>query len=101
MSASPVIKQLLRRLTWQQFAKLTLAHWKPMMSVLSVNPEEETFLTPQEVSDLLQVSVQTVRRWIKDEDLPAYKVGPRVWRIRRVDLDMWLGQQRSTDFSTD
>jgi excisionase family DNA binding protein len=72
------------------------------MSTLLAKPvEEQPFLTPQEVSDLLQVSVQTVRRWIKDEDLPAYKVGPRVWRIRRVDLDMWLGQQRSTDFSTD
>jgi excisionase family DNA binding protein len=71
------------------------------MSVLSVNPEEECFLTPQEVSDLLQVSVQTVRRWIKDEDLPAYKVGPRVWRIRKVDLDVWLEQQRSTNVVDD
>jgi excisionase family DNA binding protein len=72
-----------------------------MMSVLSANPEEESFLTPQEVSDLLQVSVQTVRRWIKEEDLPAYKVGPRVWRIRKVDLAAWLEQQRSTDLCTD
>jgi excisionase family DNA binding protein len=67
------------------------------MSMLPVNSEEEIFLTPQEVSDLLQVSVQTVRRWIKDEDLPAYKVGPRMWRIRRIDLDVWLEQQRSTN----
>ncbi|MBN1978720.1 MAG: helix-turn-helix domain-containing protein, partial [Anaerolineae bacterium] len=66
------------------------------MSTLFANPEAEPFLTPQEVSDLLQVSVQTVRRWIKDEELPAYKVGPRMWRIRKVDLDTWLEQQRST-----
>jgi excisionase family DNA binding protein len=62
---------------------------------LSSENEDQLFLTPQEVSDLLQVSVQSVRRWIKDEDLPAYKVGPRVWRIRKVDLDTWLEQQRS------
>lgn len=67
------------------------------MSTLFAKPEEEPFLTPQEVSDLLQVSVQTVRRWIKDEELPAYKVGPRMWRIRKVDLDAWLEQQRSTN----
>lgn len=67
------------------------------MSVSSINPEAESFLTPQEVSDLLQVSVQTVRRWIKEDTLPAYKVGPRVWRIRKVDLDTWLDQQRSTN----
>jgi excisionase family DNA binding protein len=72
-----------------------------MMSVLSLNPEEASFLTPQEVSDLLQVSVQTVRRWIKDEEFPAYKVGPRMWRIRKVDLDTWLEQQRSTNATGD
>lgn len=67
------------------------------MSIRSVDPENESFLTPQEVSDLLQVSVQTVRRWIKEEDLPAYKVGPRMWRISKLDLDGWLDQQRSTN----
>jgi excisionase family DNA binding protein len=71
------------------------------MSTLLAKPvEEQPFLTPQEVSDLLQVSVQTVRRWIKDEELPAYKVGPRVWRIRKVDLDVWLEQQRSTNVNS-
>ena len=66
-----------------------------MSTLYTRSPEEEPFLTPQEVSDLLQVSVQTVRRWIKGEELPAYKVGPRMWRIRKVDLDIWLEQQRS------
>ena len=71
-------------------------HSRCIMSTLYTrSPEEEPFLTPQEVSDLLQVSVQTVRRWIKGEELPAYKVGPRMWRIRKVDLDIWLEQQRS------
>lgn len=58
--------------------------------------EETLFLTPQEVSDLLQVSVQTVRRWINEEELPAYKVGPRMWRVSKTDLDAWLEQQRTT-----
>lgn len=55
--------------------------------------EQQPFLTPQEVSDLLRVSVYTVRRWIKDGELPAYKVG-RGWRISESDLDAWLGKQR-------
>ncbi len=58
--------------------------------------EDQVFLTPQEVSSLLQVSVQTVRRWIKDEKLPAYKVGPRIWRIKKGDLDEWLRQRPRT-----
>lgn len=60
-------------------------------------PIEETanrFLTPKEVSNLLQVSVFTVRSWIKQGELPAYKVG-RLWRIERSDLNRWLSQQRA------
>jgi excisionase family DNA binding protein len=57
---------------------------------------DQSFLTPQEVSDLLQVSVYTVRRWIKQGELPAYKVG-RLWRINESDLDKWLEQQRVLD----
>lgn len=63
------------------------------MSTLSANSiEERTFLTPQEVSDLLRISTQTVRRWIKEGRLPAYKVG-RAWRIKEGDLNRWLNEQ--------
>lgn len=66
------------------------------MSALPVHSTgRRSFLTPQEVSDLLRVSAQTVRRWIKEGNLPAYKVG-RGWRVRDDDLDRWLRQQRST-----
>ena len=62
--------------------------------------EQHAFLTPQEVSDLLRVSVQSVRRWIKEGDLPAYKVG-RGWRIREGDLERWLREHRSTTGEND
>ncbi len=65
------------------------------MSVLTASPaEHQSFLTPQEVSDLLRVSVYTVRRWIKEGDLPAYKVG-RGWRISESDIDAWLRKNQS------
>jgi excisionase family DNA binding protein len=60
--------------------------------------QTQPFLTPKEVSDLLQVSVYTVRRWIKQGELPAYKVG-RLWRINKGDLNQWLKQQRPLDQS--
>ena len=64
------------------------------MAMLSdKSAEHQSFLTPQEVAKLLRVSVYTVRRWIKDGNLPAYKVG-RGWRISESDLGTWLIQQR-------
>jgi excisionase family DNA binding protein len=64
-----------------------------MISVSLHAAEQQPFLTPQEVSDLLRVSVYTVRRWIKEGELPAYKVG-RGWRISEADLERWLSSQR-------
>lgn len=56
--------------------------------------QELSFLTPQEVSRFLRVSVYTVRRWIKQGDLPAYKVG-RKWRIKEEAIQEWLNQHES------
>lgn len=46
-------------------------------------------LTPEEVADQLKVSVFTVRRWINQDKLPAYRVG-RAWRIGADELRAWL-----------
>lgn len=59
-------------------------------------PASQDFLTPDEVSDLLRVSVYSVRRWIKAGELPAYKVG-RMWRIGKTELDAWLTQCKLSD----
>jgi putative molybdopterin biosynthesis protein len=59
-----------------------------------ISKEHQSFLTPQEVSEILRVSVYTVRRWIKEGDLPAYKVG-RGWRISGAAIDEWLSQHQS------
>lgn len=64
------------------------------MSISDDGPvERQSFLTPHEVSDLLRISVHTVRRWIKDGSLPAYKVG-RAWRVRKHELESWLAQHK-------
>jgi excisionase family DNA binding protein len=66
------------------------------MSTLKTGPaDHRSFLTPREVSDLLRVSVYTVRRWIKEGDLPAYKVG-RGWRISESDIGDWLLRNQSS-----
>ena len=68
------------------------------MAALSTGPTEQPFLTPQEVSEFLRVSVYTVRRWIKEGQLPAYKVG-RGWRISESEIGAWLEQSQSSALS--
>jgi len=52
-----------------------------------------TYFSPADVAVILQVSLQTVRRWIKEEKLPAVKIGgedSRIIRIHRDDLDAFI-----------
>ncbi len=56
-------------------------------------PETVNLLTPEEVADRLKVSIFTVRRWIHQGELPAYRIG-RGWRIGTTDLSKWLETHR-------
>jgi excisionase family DNA binding protein len=52
-------------------------------------------LTLREVADVVKVSETTVRRWVRDGSLAAYKVGKRgQLRVREQDLETFLEGQR-------
>ncbi len=56
--------------------------------------EEERWYDVKEVVDMLKVHEQTVRRWIKQGDLPAVLFGRRGgYRIKASDLDAFLNTQ--------
>jgi excisionase family DNA binding protein len=57
-------------------------------------PNDEIFLTTEEVLEYLQVNLRTVYRLIKAGKIPAVRVG-RQWRFRKRDIDAWLDSQRS------
>jgi excisionase family DNA binding protein len=54
-----------------------------------VGTATEELLSPQEAADRLGVSVYTVRRWIKDGKLRAFKPG-KEYRVREADLEEFL-----------
>jgi excisionase family DNA binding protein len=47
-----------------------------------------TRLSPAEVAAEWGVTLRTVRRMISDGRLTAYKLGPKLVRIRREDMDL-------------
>lgn len=54
------------------------------------------FMTPEEVANLLKVSIYTVRRWINQQTIPAYKIG-RGWRIEAREFEYWLQGNRRAE----
>ena len=55
-----------------------------------MNPD---FITVQEASEFLRVSLLTVYRYIKAQKLPAYKIG-RDFRIKRSDFDSFVASKK-------
>lgn len=49
----------------------------------------EPWVTLKEVSQHLQVSDETIHRWITSKGLPAHRAG-RVWRFKLSEVDAWI-----------
>lgn len=47
---------------------------------------DEEFVTVAEAAALLGVAPSTIRRWIREGDLPAHRIGRRRVALRRADL---------------
>jgi excisionase family DNA binding protein len=62
------------------------------MSPADLDPDE--FLTVADVASTLKLNQQTVRNWIDQGSLPAFRVGRRV-RIRRSDFQRILDESYS------
>jgi excisionase family DNA binding protein len=52
----------------------------------SMRAVDEEFLTVAEAATLLRVAPSTVRRWIREGDVPAYRIGRRRVALKRDDL---------------
>jgi CTP synthase len=62
---------------------------------------EEQLLTLEDVADRLKVSVSTVRRWVKSNELRSIKIGNRgQYRISLGDLEEFLAEQEAQQTDT-
>lgn len=52
----------------------------------------ETY-TPEQAAKTLQVTVQTVRKWLRNGDLTGADT-PAGWRLTSADLEAWLNKYR-------
>ena len=57
---------------------------------------DEDFVTVAEAATLLRVAPSTVRRWIRDGDVPAHRIGRRRVALRRADLARLITPARPT-----
>ena len=56
----------------------------------------DEILTVKEVASYLKLAEKTAYRLAAEGKLPGFKVGGS-WRFRKVDLQSWIEQKKSTD----
>jgi excisionase family DNA binding protein len=62
-------------------------------------PPDRLALSPQEAAWLLGVAPWTVRAWIRDGRLKAVRLGPKMIRINRADVDVFLANAAEAEAS--
>ncbi len=58
------------------------------------------WLTVEDIANELSVKIDTVRSWIREKKLTAYRVG-RDYRIKRVDYEKFLRERKTRDDEED
>ena len=58
-------------------------------------PEQDEWLSVDEIAKNLKMDVETVRNWIRRKQLKAYRFG-RDYRIRREDFDAFVRERATT-----
>jgi excisionase family DNA binding protein len=53
-------------------------------------------LTYEQTAELLNVRIGTLYSWVSRRAIPFVRVGPRVVRFSRSDIDLWLAERRVT-----
>lgn len=62
----------------------------------TVETSATPLMTPQQVADYLQLSRETVYRYIREGRLPASRFG-NAYRIRKRDVDVFVWANRAND----
>ncbi len=61
---------------------------------------DDELLKPKQVANELQLNIETIYRYIRQEQLRVVRLSAREFRIRRSELERFL-RERETDKDTD
>jgi len=57
----------------------------------------DTYLTVSEVAELVKLSVQTIRRYTMNREIPFHKIN-RAVRYKKTEIELWV-EKRETEKS--
>jgi len=62
--------------------------------------KHEKWSSIDEIAEHMKVHKDTVRLWIKKNEIPAHKIGKQ-WRFKISEIDNWIRSGKSADINKD
>lgn len=56
------------------------------MAEVNIN---EPWVSTKEIAAHLGVTMETVRKWIRAESIPCFRVG-KLWKFKKSEVDAWV-----------
>ena len=53
------------------------------------NIQDDKWIGIEEAANFLGVTKDTIRNWIKKNNIPAHKIG-KLWKFRKSELNEWV-----------
>lgn len=54
----------------------------------------ENYISIEEAAEYLGVKPSTIRTWIKTKEMPAHKIGGKLWKFKRSEIDAWVDSEK-------
>ena len=54
----------------------------------------ENYISIDDAAEYLNIKAVTLRKWIKDQNVPAHKIGKQ-WKFKRSELEEWVKSGKS------
>ena len=78
---------------------ISLEEAQPAQPVPTFQPEPDTWLTPRQLSECLNIDYSTVFKWVREGKLPpGQQFSPKIKRWRMSDITAW--QEKKQDSTT-
>ena len=61
--------------------------------MLDTNPETDRYMSVDEAARYLSISQQTLMRYIHAGQIPVHRIGARLLRLQRSEIDAWVQAQ--------
>ena len=55
-----------------------------------VDQNMDNYISIEEAADYLGVKTSTIRSWIKNKGMPHYRVGGKLLKFKRFEIDEWI-----------